>query len=55
MKIEFIADGVKIRTGKADNSAEVIFTIGEYSLDKIKELVTVVDKNLKVEVTEYEG
>lgn len=54
-KITFNADSVKIRTGKPDNGAEVIFSIGEYSLDQIKDLVTVIDKNLKVTVEEYDA
>jgi len=55
MVIQFIADQVKVKTGKPDNSAVVEFTVGEYQLDKIKDLVTIVDKNLKVEVSEYDG
>ena len=47
-KIEFNADKVKVKTGKTDNSAEVSFEVGEYSLDQIKDLVTVVAKELKV-------
>lgn len=49
-KVIFRSDRVKVKTGRADNSAVVEFTIGEYQLDNIKELVNVIDKNLKVSV-----
>lgn len=54
-KIEFVADKVKVKTGNVDNSATVIFTVGEYQLDKIKDLISLVDKNLKVSVEKYDG
>ena len=53
--IEFISDKVKVKTGNVDNSAQVTFYVGEYQLDKIKDLVSMVDKNLKVKVEEYDG
>ena len=48
--IKFIADGVKIKSGKADKSADVTFTVGEYMLDMIKDLVAVTDAEIDVEV-----
>lgn len=48
--IQFLSDRVKVKTGRADNSAVVEFTIGEYQLDNIKDLINVVDKNLKVTI-----
>jgi hypothetical protein len=48
--IEFNSDKVKVKTGKADNSADVIFEIGEYQLDNIKDLINIVGKNLKITV-----
>jgi hypothetical protein len=48
--IEFKSDKVRIKTGKADNSAIVEFEIGEYQLENIKELVNVIDKELTVSV-----
>ena len=51
--ITFISDHVKIRTGKADNSADVVFNVGEYALDQIKELVTKPNKAFKITVEEY--
>lgn len=33
--ITFMADGIKIRTGKADGSADVVFTVGEYAIKDI--------------------
>ncbi len=50
MKIEFNSDKVQVRTGRADNSAIVIFEVGEYQLDNIKDLINIVDKNLKISV-----
>jgi hypothetical protein len=52
--IEFNSDKVTIRTGRVDNSAIVSFEVGEYQLDNIKDLIGLVDKNLKitVEITE---
>jgi hypothetical protein len=46
----FNSDKVKVKTGRADNSADVIFEIGEYQLEKIKDLIDIVDKNLKISV-----
>ncbi len=48
--VEFIADKVRVSTGKADNSAVISFTVGEYQLIAIKELVNVIDKNLRVSI-----
>lgn len=48
--ITFESDSVKIKTGRADNSATVEFTIGEYQLENIKELVSITDKVMKVSV-----
>jgi hypothetical protein len=48
--IKFIADKVKVKTGRVDNSAVVEFEIGEYQLPNIKDLVGIVDKELKVGV-----
>lgn len=54
MKVQFISDRVKVRTNwKIDNSATVEFEIGEYQAKNLKELIGVVDKELKVTV-EYE-
>jgi hypothetical protein len=50
MIVKFIADKVKVKTGRVDNSAVVEFEVGEYQLDKIKELVGVIGLNLKVTV-----
>ena len=46
--ITFNSDKVKVKTGRVDNSAIVEFEIGEYELENIKELVNVVNKNLKI-------
>lgn len=52
MKITFTADKVKVKTGhRIDNSGEVTFIVGEYELDNIKDLVNVVDKEIKVDIT----
>ena len=48
--IEFNSDKVTIRTGRVDNSAVVSFEVGEYQLSNIKELIGLVDKNLKISV-----
>ena len=48
--ITFMSDKVRVKTGKADNSATVEFEIGEYQLNNIKDLVNIVDKELKVSV-----
>ena len=48
--IEFKSDKVTIRTGRVDNSAIVSFEVGEYQLYNIKELIGLVDKNLKITV-----
>ncbi len=48
--ISFQSDKVKVKTGLADNSATVEFTIGEYQLDNIKDLVNIIDKVLNVTV-----
>lgn len=49
-KIQFIADRVKVKTGRVDNSADVTFEVGEYQLKEIKDLMDMLDKNLKVTV-----
>ncbi len=54
MKIVFLSDKVKVKTGRADNSAVVEFEIGEHQLYLIQELVSIVNKNLKITV-EVEG
>lgn len=49
--IKFSADKVKIRTNwKVDNSATVEFTVGEYMVPNLKDLVGIVDKELIVSV-----
>lgn len=49
--ITFVADRVKVKSGhRVDNSGEVILMVGEYELDKIKELVGVVDQLIKVSI-----
>ena len=48
--IEFNSDQVKIKTGKVDNSATVEFTVGEYQISNIKDLIDIIDKNMKVTV-----
>ena len=48
--ITFNSDKVLVKTGKADNSATVTFEVGEYQLENIKELVGIVDKNMKIMV-----
>lgn len=48
--INFKSDRVRVKTGRADNSAIVEFEIGEYQLDNIKDLVGVIDKELSVSV-----
>lgn len=48
--IIFLSDKVKVKTGKADNSATVEFEIGEYQLENIKELIGIIDKNMKITV-----
>lgn len=50
MKIIFLSDKVKVKTGKADNSGSVEFEIGEYVLPQIKDLVGIVDKELRITV-----
>ncbi len=45
-----MSDKVSVRTGKVDNSAVVSFEVGEYEVSKLKELVGVVDKEIKVTV-----
>lgn len=50
MVVEFLSDKVKVKTGRADNSAVVEFEVGEYQLENIKGLINVFDKNLKVSV-----
>jgi hypothetical protein len=54
MIVKFIADKVKVKTGRVDNSAVVEFEVGEYQLDKIKELVGIIDQNLTVVVQDEE-
>ena len=51
--IEFTADKIKVRTGSVDNGAVVSFDVGEYQVEKLKELIGIVDKELKVKV-EYD-
>lgn len=51
-KIVFIADQVKVKTGRVDNSGVVEFVVGEYMLEHIKDLITIRDMNLKVTVEE---
>ncbi len=53
MRIEFSADKVKIKTGNVDNGAIVSLEVGEYEVLKLRELIGIVDKELKV-VIEYE-
>lgn len=48
--IIFQSDKVKVKTGRADNSAVVEFEIGEYQLEQIKPLVGIVDSVLTVSV-----
>lgn len=48
--IEFTADKVSIKTGKADNSGTVTFDVGEYELPKLKELIGITDKIIRVTV-----
>lgn len=48
--IQFNSDKVSIRTGKVDNSAIVSFEVGEYEVSKLKELIGIVDKNMKITV-----
>lgn len=56
MKVEFHADKVKVKTGyRVDNSSIVEFEIGEYESSKLKDLIGIVDKNLKVTVEIHEN
>lgn len=49
--ITFMSDKVKVKTGhRVDNSGEVTFIVGEYMLEKIKDLTTIIDKNLIITV-----
>ena len=48
--IIFNSDKVRVKTGKADNSATVEFEIGEYQISNIKDLIDIIDKNMKVTV-----
>ena len=48
--IIFNSDKVSVKTGKVDNSAMVSFEVGEYQLGNIKDLINVVDKNLRITV-----
>ena len=48
--ISFLSDQVKVKTGRVDNSGVVEFIVGEYQLENIKELVNVIDKEIKVTV-----
>lgn len=50
MKVQFLSDKVKVKTGRADNSAVVEFEVGEYELEKIKELIGIVEEELKITV-----
>ena len=49
--IKFESDKVSVRTGRVDNSAIISFEVGEFMLDKIKDLVSLRDIALKVVVT----
>ncbi len=50
-KIIFRSDRVQVETGKrVDNSGKVTFIVGEYELNAITPLTTIIDKNLKVTV-----
>ena len=49
-KITFMSDRVIVKTGRIDNSAQVLFSIGEYELNNIKDLVSIIDKNMRVTV-----
>ena len=53
MKIEFTADKVKVRTGNVDNGATISFEVGEYQVENLKDLISIVDKELKITV-EYD-
>lgn len=48
--IIFQSDKVKVKTGRADNSAVVEFEIGEYQLEQIKPLVSLVAVGMKISV-----
>ena len=48
--IQFNSDRVTIKTGRVDNSAIVSFEVGEYQVKNIKDLLGIVDKNLKITV-----
>ena len=48
--VTFQSDKVKVKTGKADNSGSVEFSVGEYALKDIKELTDVIDCVMKVTV-----
>jgi len=48
--IVFMADQVKVKTGRVDNSGVVEFIVGEYQLEHIKDLISLRDVNLKVTV-----
>ncbi len=48
--ITFNADRVTVKTGRVDNSAVVSFEVGEYEVKNIKDLLGIVDKNLKITV-----
>lgn len=48
--IQFQSDKVKVKTGRVDNSATVEFSIGEYMLPYIKDLVGITDRVLTVTV-----
>ena len=51
MPITFHADKVKVKTGhRVDNSGEVTFMVGEYQLENLKELISVVDADMKVTI-----
>jgi hypothetical protein len=48
--IIFNSDKVRVKTGKADDSATVEFEVGEYQLENIKELIGIVKMNMKITV-----
>jgi len=48
--IKFMADKVSLNGPSVDGSYKVTFTVGEYMVKNIQELVSVFDKNIKVAV-----
>jgi hypothetical protein len=57
-KVEFLADKCQVITEKySDHSSQVVLTVGEYQVDRLKGLVTgdISNVALKVTIEPYNG